>query len=287
MISDTQSILGRHVEVYERTILNYVEAFKDNMIGRKIVPVRKVGESVETDVIQLYDKKGASAVIAAKGTVPSGTGSKVTTTTFQMYQILAGFDIHEKDVKADPKLKARNVDICMKQIHWAEDEFVLNGQTNLNVDGITDNIPAGNQISAANNNGAWSAVEANDIHQDILNAIRTLDTNFQPSWLLANPADLTYLKGLDSERQPYWKTIVDLFPGASSFKDFTAGSSFITAGKVYIGCKDPDAAELVVASNPKVQTRPIQRGGVYPVEIAEWVTFEKHNDDCFASIVIT
>lgn len=290
MITDSnQAILARNTEEWTREILNFVEKYSDNMVGRKIVNVRNIGADVAVDVVQTFDKKGADALICAKGTVPSGTGSSVIETKHSIYQLLAGFDIHEKDLKLDPKLKNRNIDICMRRVHRAEDELVINGNTALNINGITDGIPTANQITVAGaggtlaNNGAWNGSEANDIYQDVLNAIGMLDTDFDAAWIAGNPVDINYVRGMDSERNPYWETLRGLF-NATKPEDFLFKSNRFTAGTVIVGVKDPDAAELVIGENPKVTALPIQRGQMYPVEITAWETFEKHNTDCFASI---
>lgn len=281
-------ILQRKAEVWEREILDYIEKYSHNMIARKVLPIRNVGKDAEIDVVSTYESTGRGAIIAAKGVVPSGSKVKVKSTSHTIYQILDGFDLHEKDLNIEPKLKNRNVDLCMRNVHKAEDELALNGKTSINVNGISD-APAlsSNTTTAAQNHGAWDGSEANDIHADIIRAINQLDTDFDAAWILGNPIDINYLNALDSERQPYWRTIVDLFDGATKKTDFLFKSNRITAGTVYVGVKDILAAELVVSENATVATLPMQRGRLYPVEIYEWVTVEIHNTNAFASIVTT
>jgi len=278
------AILQHKAEAWEREILDYIERYSDNMVARKILPIRNVGASIEIDVVTTYDRTGGGAAVCAKGVVPSPTGVRAKRTNHSIYQILDGFDIHEKDLNLDPKLKAREIDICMRNIHKAEDDLCLNGSTTLNVTGITSAVPSSNQISTSTNHGAWDSSEANDIHADFVAAINLIDSDFEPVFCAGNPTDINYLNTLDSERQPYWKTVIDLFPGAKSKSDFLFKSNRITAGTVYIGPKDVLAAELVVSENPKVVTLPLQRGRVYPVEVYEWVTPEIHNTDAFVSI---
>lgn len=286
MIQDqAQGILQHHAKEYTREILNYVEKYSDNMVARKLFPVRNVGKDVEIDVVTTYEKRsGDGAVVCGKGVVPSGSGARASSANHTIYQILDGFSIHEKDLKLDPKLKNRNVDICMRNVHKTEDDLAINGQTNLNLDGIVDVVPSGNKITTATNNGKWDGSESNDIYQDVLTAIGMLDGDFDPSWIVGNPTDINYLNGMDSERQPYWKTIIDLFPSAKKKEDVFFKSNRVTAGNVYVGCKDPMAGEVVVSENATVATIPMQPGRIYPIEIYEWVTVELHTADCFAEI---
>ena len=280
-------IPARAVEEWTRQIAAYVEKYKDNMIARQVLPVRKVADSTAIDVATEYNRSGPGAIVCAKGTIPDSTIGTMTYTKHDVYQILAGFDYHERDLQQDSKLKSRNVDICMRSIHRTEDDFILNGSTTLNVTGITTAVQSANTIAAGSNHGAWDNSEANDIHADMVDLINLVDTDFEPAWVLGNPTDINKLNNLDSERQPYWKTIIDLFQGAREKKDFLYKSGHITAGTIYIGPKDPMAAEIVVAENPKVTTLPIQRGRVYPVELAEWLTVEIHEKDAFAKIATT
>ncbi|MDP8238345.1 MAG: hypothetical protein P9X24_04590 [Candidatus Hatepunaea meridiana] len=279
------SITDHSVEVWKQVVANYIEKHSDNMISRQILDVRKVGTDAGIDVVTTYDARdSAYAKICAKGTVPSGSGVSVGTTKYEIYQILDGFDIHEKDLELDPKLKARNIDMCTRNIHRKEDDVVVNGETALNLDGIADIVPSGNKITTSTNAGAWSGTEANDIYQDVLVAIGMLDTDFEPSWILGHPTDINYLNGMDSERIPYWKTVIDLFKGAKTKDDFMKKSNRCTEGTVFIGCKDEKAGELVVSEELTVKALPMQRGRVYPVELYEWVTPEFHTADAYAQI---
>lgn len=276
-------ILKRKAEVWEAEILNYREKFSDNMVGRKILSVRKAGADAEIDVVTQYDRQGKGAIVAAKGVVPSGSKVSVKSTSHDIYQILDGFSLHEKDMNIDPKLKNREIDLCMRNIHREEDNLVINGDTTLNLNGIAD-VSSNNQITTSTNHGAWDGTEANDIHADFISAIVLIDSDFEVSFVVGNPTDINYLNTLDSERQPYWKTLIDLFQGAKKKQDFMFKTNRATAGTVYLGPTDPLAAELVVSENPTVRTLPMQPGGNFPVEIYEWVTPEIHNTDSMAEI---
>jgi len=276
-------ILKRNAELYEGMILNYAEKFSDNMVGRKILSVRKAPKDKEIDVISQYDRQGAGAIVAAKGAIPAGSKVSVKATSFPIYQILDGFVMNEKDMTVDPKLQKKNVDLCMKNIHRTEDDLCINGDTTLNLNGIAD-VASNNALTTSTNHGAWDGTEANDIHADYVGAIGLMDTDFDAAFTVGNPVDMNYLNTLDSERQPYWKTLIDLFPAARKKEDFIFKSNRCTAATVFLGPTDSDAAELVVAENPTVRTLSLQSGGNYPVEIYEWVTPEIHNTDSMAQI---
>lgn len=276
--------MAKKVEEWTREIPNYVEKYSHNMIARKVLPVRKVGADVAVDVVTTYESTGTGAVIAAMGTVPSGSRTAASVDKHSIVQILDGFNVHEKELKLDSKIKSRNLDMCIRNLHKKEDELAINGDTNTNISGITDAPATANTITTAQNNGAWDGSEANDIYQDVLTGIGLLDSDFDVAGILCNPVDALKLRGMSSERQQYWTEIVDLFMGAKKFDDFVFKSNRVTAGNVYLFVKDPMAAELVVAENTTVAAIPQQPGRNYPIEVYEWCTVEIHNTDCFVKI---
>jgi uncharacterized linocin/CFP29 family protein len=278
-------IPARNVEEWTKILAAYAEDYKDNMVARKILPIRNVGSTIDTDVVTIMDATDDSDIlITAKGARGNVGNTFVSTKNFTIYQLKESFYVHERDLAQDPKLKAKEVERCTKMIHRKEDKLALNGYSAANITGITGCVAAANTIT---NNGAWDQSEACDMHQDILNAIATLNTNFEPSYILGNPTDINKLNGLDSKRQPYWMTIVDLFPGAKKKEDFLVKSAHVTAGNVYIGCKDPDAAELVISQNPKLKTYTMTEEDLFPVSLSEWLTVEIHDIDAFAKIPTT
>jgi len=276
-------ILKNKAEQYTAEILKYREKFSDNMVARSIFSIRRAPKNILTDIVQTHERQGRGAVVAASGVIPSGSKTSVKSTAFPVYQILDGFVLTEKDMQIDSKLKSRNVDLCMRNIHKTEDDLAINGDTTLNLNGIAD-VSSNNQITTSTNHGNWDGSESNDIHADFISAIVLMNSEYDPSFVVGNPVDINYLNTLDSERQPYWKTLIDLFPGATKKESFIYKSNRVTAGTVYIGPMDPRAAELVVVENPTVRTLPIQSGGNYPVELFEWVTPEIHDSDSMAEI---
>ncbi len=271
------------LKVYQGKILEYVDNYYDNMVGRKLLSTRKVAATAATDIITEYHRKGRGAVVAPKGAVPHGSGTDVRQVSHNVVQILDGFVLNEKDMQQDPKLQGRNIDVCMDNIHREEDNVAINGHTASNIDGLAD--ITSNAITTSTNCGAWNPQsEANDIYQDVLNAINLMDSRYEPAWLAGHPTDINYLLGMDSERNQYWKSIVSLFDGARTFKDFAVKSKQFTEGTVYIGPKNGAVAEFVVSENPKIRKLPMQSGGNLPIELYEWIAVEYHNADAFVKI---
>lgn len=293
MIAHDAATLQHFVETWEREIVDYVERYKDNMTSRNVLHVRNVGADTAIDVVTNYDRTGPGAQIVAKGKAPETMGATATDTKHDIFQIATGFQIAQKDLSLNPKLKNRMIDIAMRDIHRKEDDITINGVTNLNLNGIVDAAQANSngKITAGTNAGAWSGETGTDIYDDINEAISKMDDEFEPGFLLGKKTDLRYTNRMDSERQPYWKTIAPLFDMKENSRAWLWKSGFFTAGKVYVTPgKDFMAGELVVSENPKIDI--LYNGGLGPgknyyFELSEWVVPEFHNNDAFVEIAIT
>src|SRR4030067_3632088 len=102
------------------------------MFARNVMPVRKVDEAVQIDLVVDYDRTGPGAKVVAKGSTPTGkTGIKQTTTKQDILQFMDWFSVHEKDLKSDPKMFNRYVDICLDNIHRLENRLTINADANL------------------------------------------------------------------------------------------------------------------------------------------------------------
>ena len=289
MISDDSATLNHFVEMWEREIADYVERYKDNMTSRNVMHVRNVGAEVAIDVVTNYDRTGPDAQITAKGAVPKSMGLSASDTKHDIYQIATGFHISQKDLSLDPKQKNRLIDIAMRDIHRKEDDITLNGVTALNLNGIAD-AAAANANGTVTAAGAWSGETGTDIYDDINSALALMDDEFEPMYLVGKRTDLLYLNRMDSERQPYWKTIAPLFNKPEGDRSWVWNTNHITAGKVYLIPKDFMAGELVVSENATIE--PLYNGGLGPgknfyFEIGEWIVPEFHNNDAFVEIDIT
>lgn len=292
MIKNDAAILEHFVEAWDREIVDYVEKYKDNMTARNVLPVRNVGADIAIDVVTNYDRTGPGAQIVAKGAVPDSMGLKATDTKHDIFQISTGFSISKKDLALDPTAKNRLIDIAMRDIHRMEDEICLNGVTQYNIAGLTTAAAANanGTITAATNAGAWSGETGTDIYDDINTALGLMDDDFDPVNLLGKRTDLLYVNRMDSERQPYWKTVAPLFNMAEGNRAWLWNTNQLAAGTVYLAPKDFMAGELVVSENATIE--PLYNGGLGPgknyfFEISEWVVPEFHNNDAFVKIAIT
>ena len=292
MISNDAATLQHFVEAWEREIVDYVEKYKDNMTSRNVLPVRNVGADVAIDVVTNYDRTGPDAQITAKGAVPKSMGLSAEDTKHDIFQIATGFHISQKDLTLDPATKNRLVDIAMRDIHRKEDDMAINGVTNLNLNGIADAAAANSNgtITAGTNAGAWSGETGTDIYDDINSALALMDDDFEPAYLLGKRTDLLYLNRMDSERQPYWKTIAPLFDKKEGDRSWIWNTNHLATGTVYLIPKDFMAGEMVVSENASIT--PLYNGGMGPgrnfyFELSEWVVPEFHENDAFVSIVIT
>lgn len=292
MISNDAATLQHFIESFDREIVDYVEAYKDNMTSRNVLHVRHVGADTAIDTVTNYDRTGPDAQIVAKGAVPKSMGLSAKDTKHDIYQIATGFHISQKDLNLDPKLKNRLIDIAMRDIHRKEDDITVNGVTALNLNGIADAAAANanGTITAGTNAGAWTGETGTDIYDDINTALGLMDDDFEPAFILGKRSDLLNLNRMDSERQPYWKQIAPLFGKREGDQSWIWGTNHLAAGKVYLIPKDFMAGELVVSENPKIDM--LYNGGLGPgknyyFELSEWVVPEFHNNDAFVEIVIT
>lgn len=291
MIQNDAAIPSHFVEEWEQEIILYVEKHKDNMIARQILETRNVGEDVDIDVVQKYERTGPGAQITAKGTAPESMGLKTSTVKHEVYQIATGFHINRKDLKFSPESKNRLVDIAMRDIHRAEDDFALNGSTQYNVNGIKASavLNSNGKITAGTNKGKWTGETGTDIYDDINTAIAYMDDDFDPAYLVGCRSDLLNLNRMDSERQPYYKTVSGLF-GKRDEKDksWLMMTNHLATGKVYVVPKDFMAGEFIVAENAHIiDDYPMEKGQNFWIELSAWVVPEIHQNDAFVEIEIT
>jgi hypothetical protein len=295
MIENDTAILQHKIELWKREIPDYVNAMLDDMYGRKIMPVRKIGADVLVDNIEHYDRTGKGAQIMAKGAVPKGSNLTVTPETFYMYQLLDGFLIHEKDIKADPKLKSREIEIILKNITRLENNMVINGDAAHGIRGIvhaaTDNSgyqPTGYVSPTA----TWATPAGAKYYDDVLKCLDYMDTKFKPRWLLGCQTDINKLLTLsDDTKQPVYQQIANLFgknpTDPLSSWAVSLDTTVMAAGYVYVIPQNPDAGELVISENPTLRAISQQRGGNYPIEMYAWENIEIHNDDAFVRLKTT
>lgn len=291
--NDGLSIPDSYLEAWAKYIDRYVDKYYDNMFARNIFEVRKVDESVQIDVVVDYTASGTGAKIVAKGSVPTGvTGMRQQTSKQDIFQFFDQFVVHEKDLKSGPELYNKALDKCLKNIHRLEDSVSINGDATLNIKGIAGaaQANANGTIGAADNAGVWGS-GTQDPHADIVKAMRLLDGNYDDTqlFLVGNPLDFGYLTNLDSERQPYWKTMAPLFGYSEQdkpYKTWIKRSKQFTPGKVYLAVKSAEVAEFVVSENPAPDRLPKAAGGNYPVEVKGWAVPRIYVNEGFVEIEV-
>jgi hypothetical protein len=193
MIQNDAAILSHFVENWEKVIEKWIDENLSNLTARNIMNYRKVDESVQIDVVQTIDRTGPTAQITAKGSVPKSMGSKVTNEKYEIYQISTMFNLSQKDLTSSPTLKSRMIEIAMDDVHRAEDDMALNGNTEHNITGIVGAAQAnsnGKITKAATsgintgNKGAWSGEAGTDFYDDVNTAIGNLGSIYKPSFLV-------------------------------------------------------------------------------------------------------
>jgi len=289
--NDDSAILQEATEEWTKEMVKYVEKHKDNMTARNILEQRTIGADVEIDIVTNYDRTGPGAQIVAKGTPPDKAGTKTSTDQFNIYQIATGFNVNAKDLKKDPKIKNRQVDICMRDIHRAEDRFALFGDSKLGVMGIIDAAQANENgtITSSTNAGAWTGETGTDIYDDLNVALGKMDAEFEPAYLLGSRTALQNLNRMNSERIPYYKEVAGLF-GKKNENDKSwmwTTDQLNDINKVYLIPKDMMAGEYVISENPRIVNYNMQPGENYPIEIVSWSAPEIHDPNGFVEIDIS
>lgn len=297
MPTNDAETLQHVVTQYSKYIPDYVDKHNHNMTARNIFAQRKIGADVMIDVATHYAETGDGAQIVAKGGIVETTGVKATKVNFDMFQYVNAFNINEKDLKLDPSLKKKEIDMLLRSIHKKEDNIAINGDTSYGVTGLVTAARAntnGKLTAAATsgsnvgNQGKWSGETGTDIYEDIRGAIDKMDEEFEPAFIVGNRTSLGYLNRLDSERNTYADSIASLF-GKKNEKDrsFLWTSKQFADDYVYIIPKDDMAAEFVVSENPRLVAYPKSAGENYRIEMVGWAGVEFHNNDGFVEIQIT
>lgn len=290
MIENDAAILQHFIENWERELPDYLSKLEDKIVSRQILPTRKVGADVMIDEVVTYDRTGAGAQIMAKGAVPKGSGLVASHTPYKIYQLLDGFLIHEKDLKLDPKLKSRDVEIVLKNLIRAENIVSIQGDTAHDIPGVTTEVPVGNQLKCK---GKWDgSATAPTIYNDVLKMYQAMDPDRDPRWLLGNKSTTSWLYTLsDDTKQPIWKQVAAIFGKTENDPPESwlvqVGDLTLTAGKVYMLPHDMDAGELVISENATMRPLPQQRGGNFPIEMYEWLTVEIHKPDAYVELDTT
>lgn len=298
MIINDATILQHNVEEWTREINSFVDKHGDNMSARNLLPTRKVGADTAIDVVTTYDRTGTGAQIVAKGAVPEPTGQKTTTNKHDIFQISTAMNVSAKDLKLDPKLKNRQIDIMMRDIHKKEDDIMFNGDASYGITGLIDAAQANSNGkivasdatgSDVNNNGAWAGENGADMYDDMNNADAMVDGDFEPAYLVGTKKDLAYMNRKDSEREAYYKDIGTTFFGKKNENDksWMWITNQIPRGKVYMVPKDFMAGEFVISENPRMVPYPIGPGENYRFEINSWSLAEFHEPDAYVEIAIT
>ena len=284
------AILQHSIEQWKREIPDYVSKLEDKIISRKIVDTRKVGAEIMWDHVTHYERTGEGAQILAKGSTPKGSGSEASDVPFEMFQICDAFKINQKDLHLDPKLKSRDMNIILKNIHRKENIMAIRGDAATNIVGITG-AAAANSNGVVNRTAVWTDPSTAKYYNDVRNMTDKVDPDFELRWLVGNKLDLNKMDYLsDDTKQPIWKQIASLFGKSETDPknswQVPLGNLTLPQGKVYGVVQDPDAAEFVISENPALRDLGMESGGNIPIEMFEWVRMEVHNNQCFVELTV-
>jgi hypothetical protein len=287
---------AEHIGVFNGYIRDWIKDYTNKMYARRLAPTRTFKGLIEkrTRWDRVAGTRGAS--ITAVGEPMDAPRLKQTDEFYKFYLLNAGFDIHEDEIATlKPEDKKEMVDLNLSDMHDLEDLIFFQGSTKYGIDGISQYGAANpkGKLAGADIVGTWDpAAEDNpDIYADLVKAKNYLDSTFgPPAFLVGNERDVNNLFNYDSEkRRTIWETAKALFrrpdgKEITSFYDFVVPLPndddwmLLPEGKVYMLCYSKQAFEFVRHKDPKATQRPVQRGGLIPIEFPGWVSYQKHKD---------
>ena len=284
------------VTSWVREINEYEMQYKNELFARNYLPNREIGETIDYDSVTYYDTVDGHAQLIAKGAVPNPFTARARTQTYEVIQLAETFAINGRDLaKPDgAAMKTKEVDIAVRKIHRAEDDFAINGYLNNN--GIVDAARANTngKIAASagtyNNNGAWDGTDTSrDIYEDINLARTLMDSSFKPAYLVGNRVSLSYMDTMDSERQLFSETVAKLFGKKPEDRSWMVESQYVPSGYVYLIPYDPQAMEFVISEEIDIKDDYGKTlGEVYNILINEWIVpIEVHVNESAVEICIT
>lgn len=285
-------ILQHMVENWTKEIPDWIKGLENKIVGRVILPTRNVGADVLFDIVSKFARTGEGAQILAKGVPPKGSSFDASSVPWEMFQVMDGFSINQKDIELYPKIKPNHMGLVMKSINRRENITAVAGDPLRNILGIKGAAELNTAGVFSAIKGPWNGSGAKrDIYEDLVNASDYMSTKFTPRFLVGNKRDMKYLmhRVADQMKEKFWQECGPVFDRAETDRSWmiSVADEVLPTGHVYMIPYDDEAAEFVISENPTVRPIPLQPGGNYPIEVYEWIALEMHNNDAFVKIKIT
>jgi hypothetical protein len=283
-----------------QAINDYELNYRPELTARNVLPYRNIGPQFDFDNVVHHQSTSGLADVVAKGATPAPIVMKTATEKNEMFQIMTGFYVTERDLAKSEgvTMKQKELDACMQMIHAREDYTLINGNSDLGIDGMVTKANANTRgkITATNvsasganlpNMGAWDGSgDTRDPYEDVVNACRMMDYRYKPAFLLADRITISYLNMKDSERIPFAEDMGPLFGKPEGDRSWMIESQFVPTGYAYLAPYNPQAGEFVVSQEIDIKDDYAkQPGGNFYIELSEWINpAELHVGNAFVQI---
>lgn len=287
-------------------VKKYIDVNIDNMMARRLLSLRNVGETTEEYAMTEIDVSANEVIPKAR----SAAGDNITVgkneKLYKIWRWPTGFVLNEDDVKKSPQLQSIHVDACMRKIQRAEDKLFYSGRTQNNVTGFATAAAAntnGYVTQAASsgvntgNTGAWLTADTNrDIYEDLRVARGKLDSKYRSQlgnlYLVGNADSMDALWQKDpysDGSEPIFRSVAPLFGRSpdTPITEWAVINDQIADNVVYIVTKNPEAAEFIQARGITIDDAyPRIPIGNYQVAIYEDVGIAIHDNNAFVKVEI-
>jgi len=231
-------------EEYREIRKAVVEPRYDNLAGRQVIPVRKVGIGRQEYGHDVLSESGAADLIKKATNFPGMDVNKTRSLTW-IPKIGVSFAIAREDLLSSREygeplntLMARR---ASRLVQNKENTMIVAGtDTPYSITGLYEAVASGNTVSGSD----WGS---NDPTTDVISAIGKIGSTFNSDTLLLNPVQYKELlrRNTNTDKM-YIDLIRDMGITPKIDKDITAGTGLLMA-------TGADIAELIVAEDLDVE----------------------------------
>ncbi len=300
-------IPGQFIATFYDFINEWYDANLDNQMARRCTVVTPVDENTEEFEISKIDFTSDDVVPKAKKSPGVEVSIAGATDNKPIWRWPDYFTLNESDLKKDPALQRRYVEACIAKIFRGEDKVWFNGRSVNNITGLQTAARAntngkivasgGDDATTFNNGGAWLTSDTTrDIYEDIRVGRMQLDSKYRSNlnnlYLVGNADSLDALWQKDpysTNSEPVYKSVATLFGRSKDAKpDWAVINDQVSAGYVYIVCKNREAAEIVQSKGITIDDNyPRQPIGNLQVHLYQDAGIAFHDYNAFVELAIT
>lgn len=269
-------------EQYEYLELAVLESAIPRLRGLDVINVtRNVPANVQEisrDRVEHISKE--AKIISKRGDYDRVTIGKHRKTTY-IFQIGLGFSLAERDILSGQAgggepittLNARKVS---RKVAEYIDDFIFNGETRLDVDGVYRNAGLSYAVTKP-----WDG-NTMDPYDDVNNCVIDLqDKLFDPQYLVLNPIDVGYMRRKDLNGNRFIDQVAELLPnGAGSI----IPSKALDQGTGLLCDAGPDIAQCYMQEDINLRTFPMGSNEVQDFNVRAKLGMDIHEANAFVKL---